>query len=89
MLLRSTDLSQDNFIYFLNSDNTLTAFQFAHEVNLAALTPITFNPKNENKVSIVEELEKAYKNSATVFNENKALQKKLKSFAIPESYQLP
>ncbi|WP_010598211.1 hypothetical protein [Rickettsiella massiliensis] len=42
-----------------------------------------------SKYKSVEELEKAYKKSATVFNENKALQKKLKSFAIPENYQLP
>lgn len=46
-LLRGTSESQDNFIYFLNPDNTLTAFQFSHEVNLAALTPITFNPAYE------------------------------------------
>ncbi len=47
VLLRGTDQSQDNFIYFLNPDNTLTSFQFSHEVNLAALTPITFNPPYE------------------------------------------
>jgi hypothetical protein len=42
-LLRGTDVSQDNFIYFLNpDDNTLTAFQFASEIKLAALTPILF-----------------------------------------------
>ena len=42
-LLRGTDISQDNFIYFLNdSDNTLTAFQFASEIKLAALTPVVF-----------------------------------------------
>ena len=42
-LLRGTDISQDNFIYLLNeSDNTITAFQFATEIKLAALTPITF-----------------------------------------------
>ncbi len=42
-LLRGTDTSQDNFVYFLNpSDDTLTAFQFAAEYKLAALTPIHF-----------------------------------------------
>lgn len=42
-LLRGSDTSQDNFIYFLNpSDDTLTAFQFATEYKLAALTPIEF-----------------------------------------------
>jgi len=42
-LLRGTDVSQDNFIYFINStDDTITAFQFASEINLAALTPFVF-----------------------------------------------
>lgn len=42
-LLRGSDTSQDNFIYFLNeSDDTLTTFQFAAEAKLAALTPVTF-----------------------------------------------
>lgn len=42
-LLRGSDTSQDNFIYFLNtSDDTLTAFQFATEYKLAALTPVVF-----------------------------------------------
>ncbi|WP_010597619.1 hypothetical protein [Rickettsiella massiliensis] len=48
VLLRGTDTSQDNFIYFLNPDHTITTFQFAHEVNLAALTPMTFNPPYGN-----------------------------------------
>ena len=44
-LLRGSDVSQDNFIYFLNDeDDTLTAFQFATEIKLAALTPIVFQP---------------------------------------------
>jgi hypothetical protein len=43
-LLRGSDTSQDNFIYFLNQDNTLTTFQFAAEVKLAALTPVLFQP---------------------------------------------
>ena len=42
-LLRGSDTSQDNFIYFINpDDDTLTAFQFSSEYKLAALTPITF-----------------------------------------------
>ncbi len=43
-LLRGTDISQDNFIYFLNPvDDTITTFQFASEYKLAALTPATFS----------------------------------------------
>ena len=41
------------------------------------------------KYKSVEELEKAYKHSAKVFNDNKALQEKLKSYDPPESYSLP
>lgn len=41
-LLRGSDDSQDNFVYYINPDNTLTAFQFALEYKLAALTPIVF-----------------------------------------------
>jgi hypothetical protein len=42
-LLRGTDTSQDNFVYFLNpDDDTLTAFQFATEYKLAAMTPVVF-----------------------------------------------
>lgn len=41
-LLRGSDTSQDNFLYFINPDNTLTAFQFATEYKLAALTPVVF-----------------------------------------------
>lgn len=42
-LLRGSDSSQDNFIYYLNpTDSTLTAFQFASEYKLAALTPVVF-----------------------------------------------
>ncbi len=53
--------------------------------------PVATNPPQlyAGKYKSVEELEKAYKNSSTVFNENKVLQEKLKSFAVPESYQLP
>ena len=42
-LLRGTDTSQDNFIYLMNdSDDTITTFQFASEIKLAALTPMVF-----------------------------------------------
>lgn len=41
-LLRGSVDKQDNFIYFLNPDNTLTSFQFAIEKKLAALTPVVF-----------------------------------------------
>jgi len=51
-LLRGNDLSQDNFIYLQNTDNTLTAFQFATEVKLAALTPIVFQ-ENVQLIDIV------------------------------------
>ncbi len=47
-LLRGTDTSQDNFVYLLNpNDDTITAFQFATEYKLAALTPITFGANVE------------------------------------------
>ena len=37
-LLRGTDLSQDNFIYFLNpDDDTITTFQFASEYQIGCL----------------------------------------------------
>ena len=50
-LLRGTDTSQDNFIYLLNDvDNTITAFQFANEIHLAALTPIVF----QNNVQLID-----------------------------------
>jgi len=51
-LLRGTDTSQDNFIYLQNPDNSLTAFQFATEIKLAALTPIMFEP-NVQLIDIV------------------------------------
>ena len=42
-LLRGSDTSQDNFVYFLNFGNgTITALQFAAEYKLAALTPVVF-----------------------------------------------
>ncbi len=67
VLLRGTDQSQDNFIYFLNPDHSITAFQFAHEVNLAALTPILFQEKVEIQDIVAIDntiyLLKNYKNS--------------------------
>lgn len=41
------------------------------------------------KYKSVEELEKAYKHSAKVFNDNKALQERLKNYEVPKSYNLP
>jgi hypothetical protein len=50
-LLRGSDTSQDNFVYFLNpDDDTITAFQFATEYKLAALTPIVF----QNDVQLID-----------------------------------
>lgn len=51
-LLRGSDTSQDNFIYYLNPDDTLTSFQFATEYKLAALSPVVFQP-NVTLVDIV------------------------------------
>ncbi len=52
-LLRGTDVSQDNFIYFINDiDDTITAFQFATETKLAALTPVVFQ-ENVQLIDIV------------------------------------
>jgi len=41
-LQRGTDNSQDNFIYILNSDETITTFQFAMQQGLAALSTAEF-----------------------------------------------
>jgi hypothetical protein len=41
------------------------------------------------KYESIGELEKAYKNSSKVFNENKVLLEKLKSYEVPENYTLP
>ena len=50
-MLRGSDSSQDNFIYYLNpDDDTITAFQFAAEYKLAALTPITF----QDEVALID-----------------------------------
>jgi hypothetical protein len=52
-LLRGTEESQDNFVYFLNPDSTITAFQFATEYKLAALTPIIFGSE-DNPVQVYD-----------------------------------
>jgi hypothetical protein len=52
-LQRGTDVSQDNFIYFLNPDSSMTCFQFASEYKLAALTPFTFT-NSTNPVEIID-----------------------------------
>lgn len=49
-LLRGSATSQDNFIYYLNQDYSMLAFQFAQEFNLAALTPIEF----QDNVQVVD-----------------------------------
>lgn len=54
VLLRGTDQSQDNFIYFLNPDYTLTSFQFAYEYKLAALSPLNFNTDPGNVVQVLD-----------------------------------
>lgn len=46
-LQRGEDNSQDNSLYFVNGDNTITSFQFAHEQGLAALTPIVFQSDSD------------------------------------------
>ena len=52
--------------------------------------PVEETPKlYAGKYKSVEELEKAYKNSAKFFNDNKALQERLKNYEVPESYHLP
>ena len=64
----------------------------AHDVEnpVTEETVVTESEKlYSGKYKSIEELEKAYKNSAKVFNENKILQEKLKSYEVPESYILP
>jgi hypothetical protein len=46
-LLRGTDSSQDNFVYILNNDESISAFQFAIQTGLAAFTPIEFQSDKE------------------------------------------
>lgn len=58
-LLRGTDISQDNYIYYLNEDNTITTFQFASEYKLAALSPMGFQTSDviltEDNLPILDE----------------------------------
>lgn len=50
-LLRGTDSSQDNFVYMLNNDSTLTTFQFTFQTGLGAFTPSTFqNDEDGNPI---------------------------------------
>lgn len=59
-LIRGSDTSQDNFIYFLNpTDDTITAFQFSGTAKLAALTPFEFQ-ENIEIVDIVSIDNSAY-----------------------------
>lgn len=51
-LQRGNTINQDNFIYFLNTDNTLTSFQFSEEQGLAALTPITFQTDSNGNPTV-------------------------------------
>lgn len=41
-LVRGNVISQDNYIFYLNTDGSITCFQFAAEDGLAALTPLVF-----------------------------------------------
>lgn len=41
-IIRGSSQSQDNFIYLLNDDNTISIFQFALEMKFAAFTPMKF-----------------------------------------------
>lgn len=43
-LQRSTQTSQDNYLYYLNDDNTITSFQFETGSKIASLSPILLNP---------------------------------------------
>jgi len=51
-LLRGTDTSQDNFVYLLNEDDTVTTFQFAMQAGLAALTPADFERDADGNVTV-------------------------------------
>ena len=78
-LLRGTETSQDNFIYFINpDDDSLTTFQFATEYKLAALTPAIFQEKVQlidivtidNSVLILKFYELTNQFTIEVFDEN-------------------
>lgn len=51
-LLKGTIKSQDDFIYFVNPDYTITTFQFAQEYKLAALTPMEFQRDTEDTPTV-------------------------------------
>ena len=59
------------------------------EADATTSEPMLESKLYAGKYKSVEELEKAYKSSAGVFNENKTLKEQLKSFAVPENYSLP
>jgi hypothetical protein len=61
----------------------------SHEVAEEELTIEEKPTLYAGKYTSVEELEKAYKNSAKVFNDNKVLQEKLKNYEAPDNYCLP
>lgn len=52
-LQRGTVNSQDNFLYFLNSDNTITSFQFVSEQGLAALTPMVLQHDDSGNPTVL------------------------------------
>jgi len=51
-IMRGSDSSQDNLVYILNNDHTITAFQFAKQVGLGAFTPIEFEQDNEGNPTV-------------------------------------
>lgn len=78
---RGTSSSQDNFIYFLNSDASITSLQFDTAYGLGALTPIVFNSVEQseevrNTVHVVDILTL---NNQIIF---------LKYYAVSEEYEL-
>lgn len=84
-LLRGNETSQDNFIYFLNQDNTLTSFQFATEYKLAALTPVVFQ-ENINILDIVNLNNEIYFLKKYTLTSKYVLEKFVSDFKI-DSYQ--
>lgn len=84
VLLHGTEYSQDNFIYFLNSDHTITTFQFAYEINLAALTPFSAHKQVDIQDMVVIDntiyLLKKYSNSQQVVLEKLVSDIKLDGF---------
>jgi len=83
ILLRGSDSSQDNFIYFLNPDGSLTTFQYAAEVGLAALTPVFFN---ENiRVLDIETINNSVYLFAKYKNNNYGILKMYRDFVLMDS----